>query len=223
VSAPDHEYPSHAGSSTVARLERAQLCDLLDTVGPHAPTLCTGWDTHHLAAHLVVREQSPVGLVSALVKRQSGDEVVETTVAERDFSSLVDTLRSGPPRVSFFRLGPSDRMFNAVEFFVHHEDVRRAVPGYTFRSVPDWAQDQIWKAMGLLLGGLMRKAPVGAALRRSDTGEMRLAAKKPGTVVVVGPPSELAMFVNGRGAVADVTLEGAPDDISALQSAHFGF
>jgi uncharacterized protein (TIGR03085 family) len=185
--------------------------------------LCAGWDTHHLAAHLVAREGSPLGVVTALMKRQSGDDVVERVVGERDLDSLVQQLRGGPPRLSLFGAGVTDRMFNAVEYYVHHEDVRRATPGFTIRPLPDWAQDQIWKALGLTLGGLMRKAPVGAAIRRSDTGEMRMAAKKPGTVVVVGPPTELAMFVNGRGNVADVTLDGAPDDIVALQAAHFGF
>jgi uncharacterized protein (TIGR03083 family) len=39
--------------------ERAALCDLLDELGPDQPTLCTGWQTRDLAAHLVVRERRP--------------------------------------------------------------------------------------------------------------------------------------------------------------------
>src|SRR5690606_24047731 len=38
-----------------ARAERHALADLLMAVGPDAPTLCAGWTTAHLAAHLVVR------------------------------------------------------------------------------------------------------------------------------------------------------------------------
>ena len=44
----------------VAAAERAALLDLLERLGPDAPTLCEGWATHDLAAHLVVRERRPV-------------------------------------------------------------------------------------------------------------------------------------------------------------------
>jgi hypothetical protein len=36
--------------------ERAPLCDLLDELGPQAPTLLDRWTTRDLAAHLVLRE-----------------------------------------------------------------------------------------------------------------------------------------------------------------------
>src|SRR5262249_60545235 len=38
----------------------AALCDTLERVGPAAPTLCEGWTTADLAAHLVVRERKPL-------------------------------------------------------------------------------------------------------------------------------------------------------------------
>ncbi|MCW2608081.1 MAG: hypothetical protein JWO60_2774, partial [Frankiales bacterium] len=44
---------------SVAAAERAALLDLLAASGPDAPTLCPGWTTHDLAAHLVVRERQP--------------------------------------------------------------------------------------------------------------------------------------------------------------------
>jgi len=37
-------------------VERAPLCDLLDELGPQAPTLLDRWTTRDLAAHLVLRE-----------------------------------------------------------------------------------------------------------------------------------------------------------------------
>jgi hypothetical protein len=36
--------------------ERARFSDLLDELGPEAPTLLTPWTTHDIAAHLVLRE-----------------------------------------------------------------------------------------------------------------------------------------------------------------------
>src|SRR5215470_14771689 len=107
--------------------ERAQLADLLGELGPGAPTLLAPWTTRDLAAHLVLRERDPLagpGLVlpgawSRLAERR------RRTLALRDFTWLVATLRSGPPP-GVFRIGWVRRLPSLNEFFVHHEDVRRA-------------------------------------------------------------------------------------------------
>ena len=41
---------------SVAQRERAALVETMRSVGPEAPTLCEGWNTRDLAAHLVIRE-----------------------------------------------------------------------------------------------------------------------------------------------------------------------
>ena len=41
---------------SVAQHERAALVETLRSVGPDAPTLCGGWTTRDLTAHLVLRE-----------------------------------------------------------------------------------------------------------------------------------------------------------------------
>src|SRR5690606_1471098 len=46
--------------STDASRERAALCDLLSRLGPDQPTLCEGWTTRDLAAHLLLRERRPL-------------------------------------------------------------------------------------------------------------------------------------------------------------------
>ena len=43
----------------------------------------------------------------------------------KDFAWLVARIRSGPP-IGFFRIGWVRSLANLNEFFVHHEDVRRA-------------------------------------------------------------------------------------------------
>ena len=43
----------------------------------------------------------------------------------KDFGWLVARIRSGPP-IGFFRIGWVRSFPNLNEFFVHHEDVRRA-------------------------------------------------------------------------------------------------
>lgn len=210
-------YPESADATSVAQVERALLCDLFEEVGPHAPTLCTGWDTHHLAAHLFVREGSPLGMLTG-----RSAESLDAVVAERDFASLVGELRDGPPRLSFFGTGLTDRLGNGLEYFVHHEDVRRAQPDFEQRAVPAWAADQLWQGITLAARALMRKAPVGAALRRTDTGQLAVGSKKPRTVIVTGSVPELALFAFGRGRVADVELDGAAEDSAALRATRFG-
>ena len=44
---------------TVAARERAALVRTLRDAGPEAPTLCEGWATKDLVAHMVVRERRP--------------------------------------------------------------------------------------------------------------------------------------------------------------------
>jgi uncharacterized protein (TIGR03085 family) len=45
---------------TLDDIERARLCDLLDDLGPDAPTLIEPWRTRDVAAHLVLRERDPI-------------------------------------------------------------------------------------------------------------------------------------------------------------------
>lgn len=47
-------------SRSLLRKERQALCDTLASLGPDAPTLCEGWTTADLAAHLMVREREPL-------------------------------------------------------------------------------------------------------------------------------------------------------------------
>src|ERR1700751_1052441 len=99
--------------------ERQARCDLFVSLGPDAPTLCEGWRTADLAAHLVVRERRPdsgPGLVWPPLARYT-DKV---RVAARDRTSweqLVATVRSGPPLL----LRPFDSAMNTVEYFIHVE------------------------------------------------------------------------------------------------------
>ena len=112
---------------TFAKAERAALCDLFDQVGPDAPTLCEGWLTHDLAAHLWLRETDPVAAGGVVAKPLAG--LLERRRAETKtrwpYAELVDKVRNGPARFSVFAIPGVDEGANTTEFFVHHEDVRR--------------------------------------------------------------------------------------------------
>ena len=53
-------YPTAVTDQPLDAVERDELCDLFVARGPDAPTLCEGWTTADLAAHLVVRERNPL-------------------------------------------------------------------------------------------------------------------------------------------------------------------
>jgi hypothetical protein len=95
------------------------------------------------------------------------------------FAELVQAFRTGPPRFSPFALPRMDQMANTVEYFVHHEDVRRAAEGWTARELDPALSDELWAR---LKGGarfFMGKAPVGVELVRTDTASGAAAATAP--------------------------------------------
>ena len=213
-------------STTAAGAERADLCDLFSEVGPDAPTLCGDWTTRDLAAHLIVRERRPDGALGIVAKPfASYGEHVREQEAERPWSELVERVRSGPPRWSPTRLSPVDRAANTVEFFVHHEDVRRAGDRFTPRSLrPDLIADlsSALRRMGKLL---VRHSPVGLTLVSTDVaGESGpiVAHEAEPMVTVSGPIGELTLFVYGRQAVAQVALDGPDEAVAAARAASFG-
>ncbi|HEX4865254.1 MAG TPA: TIGR03085 family metal-binding protein [Acidimicrobiales bacterium] len=208
------------GSSThFAQAERRALCDLLLEVGPDAPTLCSGWTTSDLAAHLVVRERRPDALpgnvVSALAAHT--EKVRVSARDHRGWDDLVALIRSGPP--SPLRL--VDEPFNTVEYFVHHEDVRRASTGWEPRAIEPEEDEALWgrlKVMGRLL---TRRSPVGVAGESPGFGYMTMKAGSP-LVALRGAPGELILAAFGRGSHADVEFEGDDLSIERLRHASLG-
>jgi uncharacterized protein (TIGR03085 family) len=207
----------------LSRRERAALCDLLDDLGPDAATLCEGWNTYDLAAHLVLREGSPLAMPGLLLPQleQLTDRGMARLKARVSYPSLVERVRQGPPRLSPLRPGKFERMANTIEYFVHHEDVRRAQPDWQARPFTDRDQDRLWSRLVLLAKGLARGSSVGVELVRTDAPAVRRIKAGEPTLVVRGLPTELTLFTYGRGAVADVDLEG--DDAARSGFAHREF
>lgn len=200
--------------TSYSREERTALCDLLEQVGPEAPTLCAGWSTRDLAAHLFVRERRP--LAAPGIALQPLAQLVDRSMAaaqERyEFAELVAKLRGGAPIWSPFRL--ADEQLNLLEYFVHHEDVRRARPGWQPRELDAGEQDALWTRLTAMLRFKPSKGSKGRAgllLQRADDGDvLRVRAGEPATTMV-GRPSELVLYVYGRKAVARVEKHADPD------------
>ncbi|HEY0452339.1 TIGR03085 family metal-binding protein [Actinophytocola sp.] len=196
--------------------ERAALCDLFTELGPERPTLCTGWQTRDLAAHLVVRERRPDAAPGILIKPLAGyTKRVQDTYARRPWAELVDLVRQGPPALSPTRIPAVDKLVNSVEFYVHHEDVRRAQPGWKPRD-PDPERDAVLWA-GVTRAGKMtlRRSPVGLVLRTPD-GREAVVKRGPNTVLVTGEPGELLLFAFGRDEVV-LDFEGEQDAVARVK------
>ncbi|MCP2256925.1 TIGR03085 family protein [Streptoalloteichus tenebrarius] len=205
----------------VARDERRQLCDLLDRVGPDEPTLCAGWRTRDLAAHLVLRERRPDASPGIVLRPLAGyTALVQRRLASRPWGELVRTLRQGPPRWSPFAIPGVDEAVNGTEFFVHHEDVRRAREGWAPRPADPARDAMAWRALARIGRLTFRRCPVGVALRRPN-GEEVLARRGPRAVTVVGAPGELLLYAFGREAV-EVEFEGDQADVQAVRGLRRG-
>lgn len=207
----------------LARAERVAITAELDRVGPTAPTLCAGWTTHDLTAHLWVREHDPLAVpgifaapLSGLTKRRM-DQVCQRW----SFAELVDRIRRGPARLSVFALPGVDAAANAMEYFVHHEDVRRANGQFTPRELCGAHELELWRRVRSLARLWFRKSPVGVVL---DNGHGEQVKAVPGAriVTLVGAPSEHVLFGFGRGEQAKLNFIGDPTDVAQLQQLSLG-
>ncbi|CAL9550772.1 hypothetical protein SUDANB6_04455 [Streptomyces sp. enrichment culture] len=203
--------------STFAKRERLLLADLLETAGPDAPTLCEGWLTRDLAAHVVVRERRPDAAGGTLIKQLATrlDRVMDEYAA-KPYEELVRLIRTGPPRFSPFSLKQVDEAANTVEFYVHAEDVRRAQPDWAPRELDPVFQDALWSRLERTARLVGRGVPTGLVLRRPD-GRTAVAHRGTPVVTVTGEPSELLLFAFGRQDAAKVELEGEKDAIARLR------
>jgi uncharacterized protein (TIGR03085 family) len=216
-----------------AQDERRAICDLLADLGPGKPTLCAGWQTGDLAAHLVLRERRPDAGAGVMGGPLAGyTKRVQARLMDRTpFPRLVELIAAGPPRLSLFALPGADERLNLVEYFVHHEDVLRAQPGFQPRAISGELADLLWDRLPLARL-MLRRAPVGVELVRADApsptagapdqggnGRVRITAKaRTPLVTVSGDPAELTLWVMGRTSAARVQLDGNDKDVAALQA-----
>jgi uncharacterized protein (TIGR03085 family) len=209
-----------------ARDERTALSALLAETGPGAPTLCEGWRTLDLAAHLVLREIRPdaaVGIMGGPLARHT-ERTRRALMARTPYPQLVERIRTGPPARSVFGIPGMDERLNLVEYFVHHEDVRRAADGWQPRDIGAGLTEALWQR---LRGArfVLRRAPVGIELVRDDRPaspgqRVRITAKaRTPMVTVTGSPAELTLWALGRTTAAQVRFDGSEPDLHKLSQA----
>lgn len=208
---------------SVARRERAALVETLRGVGPDAPTLCEGWNTRDLAAHLVIREYRPdagPGIVVPFFAAHTAKVQREVT-EQTGWDELVNKIASGPPIYSPLKL--LDPVANVPEMFIHHEDVRRAQPGWQPRVLEPTLAAMLRRTLPLMGRLTLARVPGRVALRSKDGKTLLIAGSarfRGPAVTVTGPPEELLLFSVGRQARVD--FDGDASAVQAVRDAPKG-
>ncbi|MGD1012028.1 MAG: TIGR03085 family metal-binding protein [Acidimicrobiales bacterium] len=207
--------------SHLASVERKRFCDALAETGPDAATLCEGWMTRDLAAHVFVREHRPLAMPGILLGGRFArltEGSMTTALYTYGYAGVVAKVRSGPPLL----WRPLDGLVNLVELFVHTEDVRRAQPGWEPGEDPE-LDAALWRILERLSRMLARKIRgAGLELERSD-GKRIIARKGGSSAVLTGGAQELVLFLYGRGQAARVSLTGPEEAQRLVRETHFGF
>ncbi|GAA1339404.1 uncharacterized protein (TIGR03085 family) [Arthrobacter roseus] len=206
---------------------REVLSETLLAAGPDSPTLCEGWKTKHLASHLYLRERRPDVGAGLLLKPLStlADGATNRRAARVensvDYEQLVADFRAGPGRLSPMRIRSLETSVHLLEYFVHTEDVRRAVDRWAPRALDPEYADALWHELVKRATLLYRGMDVGIVLVRPN-GPRHVAKRGAMSVAITGEPGELVMHAHGRTCHALVTFEGQPDAVDLLERSRTG-
>lgn len=193
-----------------ARIERKAIAQTLLDVGPDHPTLCEGWNTRDLAVHLVERDSRPdviVGISTTSIpflspRARTKHEEFKTMPWEK----LVDLILN-PPKFSSAAFGKLDRAVNTGEFFVHHEDIRRAAAEWEPREVSAQEEYELFKTVKRMALPLLAKKENNVVLLCPGFGAASGGKRHNSAITIVkGKPSEVLMWAFGRENVADVEI-----------------
>ncbi len=206
---------------------REVLAETLLAAGPDSATLCEGWRSQHMAAHLYLREHRAVvalGLVAKPLSKVSDNatrKLAEASATRSEYVKLVEKFRAGPSAFSPMKLPKVDKNANLIEYFVHTEDVRRATQRWAPRALDEEYSAALWDELVKRAAILYRGVDLGIVLVR-PSGPRHVAKRAAVSVAIVGEPGELLMHALGRREHALVTFEGEPDAVALLDSTDIG-
>jgi len=198
--------------------ERAALCNTLERLGPDSPTLCDGWSTADLAAHLVVRERNALAAPGIVLGGPFASYTASAMEKEKakGYDVLLARLRAGPPGY----MKATMAAVNVNENWIHHEDARRANGDAPRPEDPDTAAVITGVTRRTAKLGTRRIKPCGLALELPS--EMIIVRSGHPTAVMHGAVGECALYLAGRRDAAVVTLDGDPGAIETLRTAKLG-
>ena len=227
-----------AARSDYAAASRAALVEALLAAGPGSPTLCPDWRTEHLAAHIVLRERSPLvlGLVVPAASRRLEQKTMalgDAHASAADYARLVDQVEQGPlgpaPGRRNTRTGDRVRRAAAVlrrtavastvadqvqllEFYVHAEDVRRAQGDWAPRILADDYADTLYRHLVSRARLLYRGEGTGVVLER----RARAASRTDNTPVTDLPPKDDGRTLRVTGPAGELVMHAFGRRTAAL-------
>jgi uncharacterized protein (TIGR03085 family) len=110
---------------------------------------------------------------------------------------------------------------NTAEYFIHHEDVRRAQSGWVPRELDPELERALWSRVRFTARMARRASPVGLTLVAPGHGRAEVRSAEP-EVTVTGAPGELLLFLSGRQSAASVEVAGDADAAEKVREAKFG-
>ena len=201
---------SDLDSQPLVQRERMSLADLSEEIGPESPTLCDGWLTKDLIAHLVMREGHLAAAGIAVRPLRPWAERTQHELAQRPYGDLVDRFRRGPAGLSPLRLPGAQVTLNTFEHFVHHEDVRRALSAWQPRHLSASDSQTLWQQLTTRAKLLLRGAPLPVRLEGSDAGQITVGnVDTDEALTLAGTASELVIYLHGRRSHSLVAVEGS--------------
>jgi uncharacterized protein (TIGR03085 family) len=105
--------------------------------------------------------------------------------------------------------------------FVHHEDVRRAAPGWELRRLDEHTVAALRRLTKVFAPVLIPDAPARVVLRAPDGETLARFGAGP-EVTVTGAPGELLLFAFGRNEI-HVDIAGEAATVDAVRRAERRF
>jgi uncharacterized protein (TIGR03085 family) len=205
--------------SNWAAQERAELVGLFAALGPDAPTRCGEWTTADLAAHLYIRERRPDaagGIVGGPLAGYT-ERAMRSVLRVHSNDHIVKRLAKGPP----LPMRLVDELVNLHEFFVHHEDVRRA-NGEGPRDLPADMEALLWARLRRILRFSYRHVKDAQLEFVSSHGDRTVIRGRGAKVRISGPVGELFLYSFNRKDDAEVELTGDEAAIERVRAAQLG-
>ncbi len=146
---------------------------------------------------------------------------VRDAAAARPWDMLIYQLRN-PPRLSMAGFGPLDRLTNTTEFFIHHEDARRAQSGWTARPLDEQLGKTLAGQIKLTAKLALRRFPAQITINMPGYAQLLTVGAGGEPVEITGDPGEMSLFLTGRQSHANVDVTGADEVAKNLRIAKLG-
>lgn len=190
------------------RWEQRELANTLRAVGPDAPTLCAGWRSRHLAAHLYLRLHRPGQFVTGLLPGlpDTDTRTMELGEAHADPEAYEELLHRFLAEPAVWNpMALAGDAIHLLEYVVHHEDVRRADGPVQPRNLAPEHLSSLWVQVRRAGRNTQARARTGMVLVVPG-GPRAVVRRARHSIAVTGDPVELALHLTGRTEHADVDV-----------------